>query len=669
MQAKRPLEGYEQLPFPIAYPIHRCRSRNAWQGPDSRARHVNAALDALIRFLTLVAVSDYLLRGAFEPCVNDRLLRCLRAKPTFGEWVGLLREVVLAFVTQGRPTRPTGMADLLFVCRRGKPKPSSFLRALDKLVNHRNIDAHKSWRDNAFTIEERCDLLAGLLPDLAFLANHWLIVPLTVDPAEPRTITELVVCMGHSDFVREALRIEIPEDLGPAPPKFAPLLLDEAGRRVLLPLFPLHLFEVGLRSDREDCLYSYVEADWKESRPQQLHFAPNQPNQEELKIEPHGERDFVFEAFLQRFAAVLPGNPDARPTRLRSFRIASLDAEIEQLHRDFVGRTAQREQLRHHLEQRQSGYVCYLAPSGAGKSAYAAYLIKEHGWPGHLIKRDSQRDQPLRFLQCLLACLMERHGFLEDIPAAQGPLEEKLYDVLQRVGDKLRRQGGTACEVLVLDGLHLLAADIPAGFLFEMLPPRIFIILLSQKCPLIDELCLRVRGQTDWTYLALDGLTEKESHAYLDQAEARLSPGDREAVVRRAAGLPFYLERVARAVRAGLPWTEVEIDLEQHYRRAIDQAFTVDQSIAERLLGVLCVAREPLSAIQLADDILGLGVRRVRPVLEKIEPHLQVVRQKVTLAHESFREVLARELGADILQTCHKEMVRWSQRRLTPPMP
>src|SRR5262249_45016078 len=153
--------------------------------------------------------------------------------------------------------------------------------------------------------------------------------------------------------------------------------------------------------------------------------------------------------------------------------------------------------------------------------------------------------------------LMQRHVAPEDIPDTVEELEEKLFDVLQRLGDKLRRQDGSARAVMVLDGLHLLDRDAPTGFLFETLPPGVFVVLLSQKCDLVDDLSARVRGPTAWINLPLPGLTPTEVADYLDRADVRLGKDERDEVGRRSNGLPLFLDRVVRTVRNGRPWTDV----------------------------------------------------------------------------------------------------------------
>src|SRR5262249_14220066 len=131
-----------------------------------------------------------------------------------------------------------------------------------RLIHRRNEVAHQPWVSAGDALEERCDLLWGLLERLDFLSRHPLVVPQETDPADPRSITGMVCCMGCSSFEYESCQIEFPEDLGGGlPVTVSPVLLDESRRRVLLPLYPLHLFELGPSGDSDE-LFAYFESIW-----------------------------------------------------------------------------------------------------------------------------------------------------------------------------------------------------------------------------------------------------------------------------------------------------------------------------------------------------------------------------------------------------------------------
>jgi hypothetical protein len=651
-------QAYGGLPFPIAFHAHRCHSFQAARSPESRARHLAHALEALVRYLALVALSDYLQQGAFAAEVNALLQERIRRRLTLGHWLEVLREVVRAFAAAGRETRPPELAAFLFDRRPAGCKPSPALRLLDRLVGYRNDYSHQWSLDLAGTLDQRCDEFRRVLAGLRFLADYPLVIPTERDPGDPHAVTGMVVCMGHPrDFRFEEARVEVPDECrADVTPPVSPVLPDRAGRRVLLVLYPLQLFEIGLGEE----LYNYLHSTWSEGRPTGLTFEPNQPQRSPLEIRAHEEREYVLRAFRQRFAALFPDRPAPEaPAPARSFRIPSLEAEVETLARAFVGRRADCDRLHRELGARGQGYLCYEAPAGAGKSAYAAFLVQRFGWPGHLVKRESQRDQPERFLQCLLWKLMNRHGVLDEIPAARGALEEKLYGTLEAVSERLRQRPGGGREVIVLDGLNYLDPDAPAGFLFDTLPAGIFFVLLSRHCRLLEVLRRRVR--VDWVDLPLEGLTPEEAREFLGRAEVQLPEGERGRLVRQAAGWPLYLDHAARNARAGRPWGKAAADVDGYYREDVERACAAyPEAAVGEVLGLLYAAREPLRVAALA-AIARLPVRQVRGILEQVSPHLLIVEQHVTVFHETFRDYLARELGPETLRRCDEEIIRWSR--------
>src|SRR5947209_1456557 len=154
MLTRDPTTCYQQLPFPIAFHAHRCQSREAWRSPESRARHLTLAVEAMVRYLALIALVDYLTKGSFAAEVNALLTRRLRGKMTLGHWLELLREIVRASQDAGHAIQPDGLGPLLFVQRAGRARPSEFLKGLERLASYRNQAAHESWLDVAATVDQ-----------------------------------------------------------------------------------------------------------------------------------------------------------------------------------------------------------------------------------------------------------------------------------------------------------------------------------------------------------------------------------------------------------------------------------------------------------------------------------------------------------------------------------
>jgi hypothetical protein len=80
-----------------------------------------------------------------------------------------------------------------------------------------------------------------------------------------------------------------------------------------------------------------------------------------------------------------------------------------------------------------------------------------------------------------------------------------------------------------------------------------------------------------------------------------------------------------------------------------------DAELAERVLGLLCVAREPVSFHKLTERC-GAAPRQVRAVLAEAQPHLLVAGREVMIFHDSFRAALERELSPLALRRCREEM-------------
>jgi hypothetical protein len=538
MSPIRSRECYERLPFPIAYHVHRCESREAWSSAETRAKRLADALEALVRYLAQAAVSDYLQQGAFDPKLNGHLdLRIRRSLP-LGLWMDVLRETAAAFFRHNRETRPPGLAALLFDRRGARPQPSDFLRKLDALLASRNDLAHKPWKSPVDALARCYDDFQEVLSRLAYLADYPLVVPMKSDPGDARTITAVVECMGHpSEFVYRERRIEFPEGLGAGPVVSASaVLLEKDAPRVLLSLYPLTIFELG-PSELSDELYRYDRSAWDGDSPHRVTFAPNHPGQEELEVTSHGERDWALRDFRSRFASVLSSRPipPAPPPGGPDFRIPSLELEIDARHDSFVGRLADCDRLTEQLDRQGHGYVCYQAPFGAGKSSFASFLIRHFGWPGHLVKRECRRDQPARFLQHLLSRLLEA-GDPRDLPDSTGALEELLFGALERASERLQARPANERVVIILDGLNYLPPEAETGFLFEALPPRVFFVLLSQPCPLLEA--VRGRTRAPWADLRLEGLSDDDALEVLDRSEVTLPDEEREQVIRAAKGFP-----------------------------------------------------------------------------------------------------------------------------------
>jgi hypothetical protein len=88
------------LPFPIAYPYHLI---GAGRSPADRYDRLLQGYEAVVRYLAIVQLSDYLAAGCPDAGVNRTLLRNLPVKTTLGQWVEITRQVT-ALQKQGKLT-------------------------------------------------------------------------------------------------------------------------------------------------------------------------------------------------------------------------------------------------------------------------------------------------------------------------------------------------------------------------------------------------------------------------------------------------------------------------------------------------------------------------------------------------------------------------------------
>jgi len=619
------------------------------------------ALEAVVRYLALVIISDYLQQGAFHSETNQLLATRIRRSLPLGLWMELLRETAIPFFRLRKESRPRELVPLLFVERGGRPKPSEFLRCLEELIEFRNRLAHPT-ANPAEGLGQCLDRFWSVLGALDFLSKYPLVVPMRTDPADLRTITAVIECMGpERAFPYRECQIDIPGSEGARPIAMAsPVLLDATGKCVLLNLYPLTLFEPGL-TEEKDALYRYDRSNWAGIQTSRVTFAPHQMALPELEVNAHGSREHVLRDFERRFASILtsPTTTFSGPLPRSDFRIPSLEAEIDALHSGFIGRLADYDRLQKQLTRQDRGYLCYQAPTRIGKSAFAAYLIREQGWVGHLVKRQSQRDQPARFLKSLLGQLVEFSDPGDKLPDGSGALEDLLFGVLEQASERLKNQPPERRVVIVFDGLNFLPPEATISFLFETLPSRVFFVLFSQPCALIKD--LRRRVKTPWTDLSLETLVEKDVQEFVNRSGVILQEDVRKEIIREANGFPDYLEQILRCLRNARPWTDAKADLQDQYRQVIDRVCAVEvRSSAERLLGLLCVSFEPFSLEVLA-QLVQTGSRQVRQLLEPLQPHLLQVDRTVGLFHERFRQTLEEELPRETLDWCRREIVRWSQ--------
>lgn len=152
-----------------------------------------------------------------------------------------------------------------------------------------------------------------------------------------------------------------------------------------------------------------------------------------------------------------------------------VDAHVEA----FTGRAWLLEEVQRVLSGKPCGYVWIEAEAGLGKTALAAWLVKEHGYVSHFA-RYSRGESTRVALQNLAAQLIRRYR-LDDVPQV-GMLPDWTYTpdtfevLLERAAEQARTEGPAL--VIVMDGAdeaETAPGELPWG-MPPLLPEGVFVI-------------------------------------------------------------------------------------------------------------------------------------------------------------------------------------------------
>ncbi len=197
--------------------------------------------------------------------------------------------------------------------------------------------------------------------------------------------------------------------------------------------------------------------------------------------------------------------------------------------------------------------ILVSAPAGYGKTTLVSSWLKETKIPSAWLSLDGSDNDPIRFLQYLLAALVpiapgiegDLSGMLQQIQPAQfDNLVNLLANELASISEPF---------VLVLDDFHVLHSEAVLkiiAYLLEHLPPRMHLAILTRTDPPLPLARLRARGQL--LDIRADHLrfTRPEIAAFLNETMGLLlSASDLSAMEKRTEGWIASLQLAALSMQ------------------------------------------------------------------------------------------------------------------------
>jgi LuxR family maltose regulon positive regulatory protein len=142
--------------------------------------------------------------------------------------------------------------------------------------------------------------------------------------------------------------------------------------------------------------------------------------------------------------------------------------------------------------------ILVSAPAGYGKTTLVSSWLKETKIPSAWISLDSADNDPIRFMQYLLAALVPIAPGIEDdlVSMLQGIQPAQFEDVINLLVNELASYPEPF--VLVLDDFHALHSEAVLKMLsslLEHMPPQMHLAILTRTDPPLPLARLRVRGQ------------------------------------------------------------------------------------------------------------------------------------------------------------------------------
>ncbi len=196
----------QDLPYPIAKLYAEMELET---DPGKRFRGLIKAFSGFLKYISLIALSDYLTSGCADERINKLLVGQSFARPSLGHWNHFLREILRHQNRSECPPAVTGLVEFYFRRLGGrKPKPSENVARIETLIQLRNEYVHPDIWPADEVSESLCEVHTSTLDTLIAQADFIVSHPLILTTEE-----ESLYCRGSQ--VAEFRRGHRRDDLSP----------------------------------------------------------------------------------------------------------------------------------------------------------------------------------------------------------------------------------------------------------------------------------------------------------------------------------------------------------------------------------------------------------------------------------------------------------------------
>ena len=323
--------------------------------------------------------------------------------------------------------------------------------------------------------------------------------------------------------------------------------------------------------------------------------------------------------------------------------------------------------------------ILVSAPAGYGKTTLASRWLKESKIAFSWLSLDSSDNDPIRFLQYLLAALLPiAPGIKNDLLSMlQGIQPTQFENVINLLANELALVSDPF--VLVLDDFHVIQSETVLkilSYLLEHLPNQMHLVILTRTDPPLPLSRLRVRGQL--LDIRADQLrfTQAEIGAFLnDVMGLTLSVNDLSAMEMRTEGWIAGLQLAALSMQnckdihafvsafTGSHHYVMDYLAEEvlKFQPKKVSAFLLQTSILDRLCGPLC---EAVVEADTAGPVDGQGMLEALEEMNLFAIPLDDERCWYRY-HHLFADVLRKRLEHQyphMLPQLHRRASQWYER-------